>query len=226
MTVNCQNQAMEMLDKQLSRLGNALRLRMEHRLTGVEFGPKAWTLPNARVCVMEPKRSRLVLGWHSAGRWSQGVVNLDEIVLTPNAVSKGVYHAADVLAHELVHLANAVAKRVDTSRQGRYHNDNFRETAEAVGLVVARHRTYGWCDTQLGAELKHLVRKLLQDGVVSAHVFKYQRHSTRVRGSLVKMTASCGVFAYVTHSNAESVTLRCGRCGEILKPASADSRRD
>lgn len=179
-----------------------------------------------RVCVMEAKRSRLLLGWHSAQRWKQGAVNLDEIVLTPSSVSKGVFVAAEVVAHELVHLANAVAGREDTSRQGRYHNDLFRTMAVAMGLVVAKHGIHGWSITRLGAELKEHVRDLLRQGVLDTHVFKYQRKSGGVsKASLVKLTAPCGVFAYVTRSQANKVMLRCGECGEMLLFSPGNARR-
>lgn len=209
---------MKAIEEQLSRLADSLRVKMEHRLQTVDFGAKTWKLPQPRVCVMEAKRSRLILGWHSAQRWKQGAVKLDEIVLTPASVSKGVFCAAGVVAHELVHLANAVAGRNDTSRQGRYHNEFFRTTAEAMGLIVARDGMHGWRDTRLGEELTEHVRDLIRQGVLDTHVFKYQRKTTCVsQASLVKLTAACGVSAYVTRSQADEVMLRCGKCGEILE---------
>src|SRR5438128_8296195 len=134
---------MEAIEEQLARLADSLRVTMERRLQSAELGVKIWKLPQPRVCVMEAKRSKLILGWHSAHRWKQGAVKLDEIVLTPASVSKGVFNAAEVVAHELVHLANAVAGLEDTSRQGRYHNTCFRTTAEAMGLIVAKDTTNG-----------------------------------------------------------------------------------
>jgi hypothetical protein len=191
---------------------------MEQRLQTADFGPKPWKLPPPRVCVMEAKRSQLILGWHSAQRWKQGAVKLDEIGVTPASVSKGVFYAAGVVAHELVHLANAVAGRIDTSRQGRYHNGFFRTTAEAMGLLVAKGGKHGWCDTRLSEDLTEHVRDLIRQGVLDTHVFKYQRKATRdSQASLVKLTAACGVSAYVTRSQADEVMLRCGKCGEILE---------
>jgi hypothetical protein len=207
---------MEAIEEQLARLTDSLRRTMERRLQKGQVGPKAWKLRQPRVCVMEAKRSRLILGWHSAHRWKQGAVKLDEIVLTPASVSKGVFHAAEVVAHELVHLANAVAGLEDTSRQGRYHNDLFRTTAEAMGVIAAKEGIHGWRDTRLGEELKGHVRELIAQGVVDTHVFKYQRKTARVEASLVRLTAACGVFAYVTRSQATEVILRCGKCGGLL----------
>lgn len=210
---------MKAIEEQLARLASELRDTMERLLRQANFGPKNWTLPQPRVCVMEPKRSRLIRGWHSPRRWKQGVVKLDEVVLTPASVSKGVFHAAEVVAHELVHLANAVAGRQDTSRQGRYHNDHFRRAAEAMGLEVAQDEVHGWCRTELGAELSKQIRELIERGVLHPHAFKYQRRlGPLAKASLVKLSAACGVFAYVTRSNAATI-LRCGHCGEILSPS-------
>lgn len=210
---------MNVLEQQLTRLADSLLVVMERRLQRVKFGPKPWALPRPRVCIMEPKRSKRILGWYSANRWQQGAVKLDEIVLTPDSVSQGVYEAASTLSHELVHLANAVAERSDTSRQGRYHNAEFRETAEAMGLVVAQHPDHGWCETELGPELREIVKRMMETGKLSSHPFRYQRRRTTPAGrSLVKVTSPCGVFAYVTRGNADYLMLKCSCCGEFLRP--------
>src|ERR1700730_12322120 len=141
---------MKPIEVQLTPLADHLRERFQRALRAANFGPKQWALPKPRICVMEPKRSRRAEGWHSPKRWHQGFVSLDEIVVTPWAVDKGVLHAASILAHEFAHLANAVAQRNDTSRQGRYHNKTYRETAEALGLTVRRDESFGWCVTELG----------------------------------------------------------------------------
>jgi predicted SprT family Zn-dependent metalloprotease len=198
---------------------------MQHRLQTGDLGTKAWKLPQPRVCVMEAKRSRLIRGWHSAKRWKQGAVELNEIVLTPASVSKGVFNAAEIVAHELVHLANAVAGRQDTSRQGSYHNEFFQETAEAMGLIVANDGIHGWRDTRLDEELNEHVRHLIRQGVLDTHVFKYQRKPGREsKPALVKLACDCGVFAYVTRSHA-AVKLRCENCGQVLRLTKDKPRR-
>jgi hypothetical protein len=150
---------------------------------------------------------------------------LDELVLTPESVSKGVFYAAGVVAHELVHLANAVAGREDTSRDGRYYNRLFQTTAEAMGLIVNNNGVHGWCDTRLREDLTACVRALIGRGDVDTHVFKYQRNLDRTwRASLVKVSCGCGVFAYLTHSRAGRV-LRCGACGGILSPETEAGKR-
>src|SRR5439155_19518612 len=100
---------------------------------------------------------------------------------------------------------------------GSYHNEFFQKPVEAMGLIVASDENHGCRKTRLGEELIEHVRELIRQGVLDIHVLKYQRASSVSKASLVKLTAACGVFAYVTWSKAEEVVLRCGRCGEILK---------
>lgn len=205
------------LEIALNDLACELRAVFEQKLRATEFGPESWTLTQPRICVMEPKRSRSVLGWYAPMRWSQGAVSLNEIVLTPMAVSHGILAAVEVLAHEFVHLANAVAKRQDTSRQGRYHNDLFRQTATAIGLVVTQDPQQGWCLTTLGPELKQWTQEMIRRKGVSPHVFKYQRRlPPRSKPSLVKLVADCGTFAYVPLGQADEIRIRCDRCGSLL----------
>ena len=204
------------LESQLDHLADELRVIVERRLRSADFGHRPWVLPKPRVLVMESSRSANVGGWHSAARWNQGAVKLDEIVLTPTSVSRGVLVAAEVLIHELVHLANSVAGRSDASRQGRYHNFLFRETAMAVGLKVSKDPKgdFGWCVTELGPELADSVRELNRKKVISLHVFKYRRvQATRADKSLVKLVCDCEMFVYVTLARAGATCIRCELCG-------------
>lgn len=117
----------------------------------------------------------------------------------------------------MTHLANAAAKRQDTSRNGRYHNRLFKETAEAMGLRVARDAVFGWNQTVIGPELRGIVKRLMVTEGITAHPFKYRRRAKpTAEPSLVKLTASCGVFAYVTRAMAEVSKLQCGECGQRL----------
>lgn len=211
---------MATLESELQKLAGALHRHVEKRLTAVEFGPKPWRLPTPRILVMEPKRSRAVLGWYAHQRWEQGAVHLNELVLTPQAVRHGVQMAAMVILHEYVHLANAVADRPDTSRQGRYHNELFKETAEAIGLEVKRDDAFGWNSTSLGSELSLKVKKWIAAKRFALHPFKYRRVDTeRKSAALVKMVAKCcDAFVYVTAARAESISVCCGICGDPFLP--------
>ncbi|QDT53863.1 SprT-like family protein [Caulifigura coniformis] len=218
---------MEPLDSALAALARHLKKEFDERLSLTDFGPKHWVVPLPRILVMEPKRSTQTLGWYAPKRWGQGAVKLDELVLTPRAVSHGVLPAASVLAHELVHVANAIAKRADTSRQGRYHNELFRQTAECVGLTFKGDRSagFGWYNTSLGKELEAGIKELIRTKAVDVYPLRFQRRTkTKAKRSLVKLEASCncgdgGEFVYATAVRAPVIQLCCGVCGRRYRVA-------
>ncbi|MCA9094027.1 MAG: hypothetical protein KDA68_11100 [Planctomycetaceae bacterium] len=211
---------MDELELQLTRLTSKLLSHLEKQIEKSVLGSgKRIQLPKPRVCVMEARRASGVLGWHAPSRWKQGAVNLDEIVLTPEAVGQGVYRTSEVVLHELIHLANSALNRRDTSRQGRYHNKRFQEMAIIGGLTVTEDSQFGWCLTELNPKTHRFVGRLIQLNVVSPHVFKYKRRKESSAGnSLVKLQAKCGTFAYVPKGRADDGNLCCHLCGEILRP--------
>jgi hypothetical protein len=75
--------------------------------------------------------------------------SLSEVFITAEGLDRG---AGDVLATLLHEAAHAIAHKrgiKDTSRQGRYHNQRFKEIAEELGLEVCRDRQIGWSLTSL-----------------------------------------------------------------------------
>jgi hypothetical protein len=170
---------------------------------------------------MEPKRAKHILGWYSPDCWINGRFRLHEIVLTPIAVSAGLVKAAGVLAHELVHLVNAVADVKDTSRQNRYHNRQFRDTAVAVGLLVPNSPdpTFGWSETTLGPELKAFVRETAKAEDLTVREFRYTRRvAPKAVPSLVKLACRCGNFVYVTRARVGLIRVWCNACESCMEP--------
>ena len=109
---------MKAIEEQLDRLADSLRIKMENRIQATELGASMRKLPKPRVLVMEAKRSKRILGWYSAERWKQGVVKLDEIVLTPASVSKGVFNA-DFRKAEIINIFSSAMLDFSTFRDGK-----------------------------------------------------------------------------------------------------------
>ena len=59
---------------------------------------------------------------------------------------------AGTMLHEMAHLYNLTHGIKDVSNNGYYHNKKFKETAEAHGLVISHHHTYGWTTTDLSPD--------------------------------------------------------------------------
>jgi hypothetical protein len=59
---------------------------------------------------------------------------LHEFFLASEALAKGAHQVLQTTIHEAAHTLNRVRGVQDTSRQGRWHNAQFRKTAEELGL--------------------------------------------------------------------------------------------
>jgi hypothetical protein len=99
------------------------------------------------------ERGRLVkLGHWWAGRWIADGEPRGEVLLAGEALHLPATDVFEVLLHEAAHGLNAARHIKDTSRGGRYHNRRFQQTADTLGLTVAKLGPYGWADTSLAAD--------------------------------------------------------------------------
>jgi len=86
--------------------------------------------------------------------WSiDGEKGMREINIGAGTLSRPIENVVATLLHEMVHFYNDLNGVKDTSRSGTYHNKNFRDAAQARGLMISHHPTYGWSITQPGDEL-------------------------------------------------------------------------
>jgi hypothetical protein len=91
-------------------------------------------------------------GHHSKCRWvehEQGEA-LTEIMVSGEGLNRGPVAVMATLLHESAHALADARGVQDTSRQGRYHNKQFRSMALEVGIEVERDDTIGWSVTTMG----------------------------------------------------------------------------
>lgn len=62
--------------------------------------------------------------------------DVHEIVMTGESLERGAVPTLGTMLHELAHLYNFENDIQDVSDGGRYHNQRFRKTAEAMGLSI------------------------------------------------------------------------------------------
>lgn len=67
-----------------------------------------------------------------------------EIALSSDKIALPVEELAGELVHEMVHLYCFVNGLKDTSRNGCYHNNRYREVAENYGLICVQDEKRGW----------------------------------------------------------------------------------
>jgi len=133
------------------------------------------------------------------------------------------------LHHECCHLWNIQQGVQDCSRNGQYHNANFRDVAEARGLIVRQSLTNGWSITEPGPEFTELVLKNCRAGCFKLERMKTYRDGTpkvtkpgadgkeittsRTKQSYRKYICSgCGLTARTTRD----AVLKCGTCDQVM----------
>lgn len=91
-----------------------------------------------------------------------------EIVLSGESLERGAVPTLGTLLHELAHAFNYEHEIKDVSDGGRYHNKDFRNTAERMGLSIEKADRIGFSVTTVpaettsvwGAEINDLERSL------------------------------------------------------------------
>jgi hypothetical protein len=71
-------------------------------------------------------------GWEE--RSQEGTTYTHEMFIAGECLAKGARQVVQTMLHEAAHVLAAVRKVQDTSRQGRWHNAEFRRLAEEMGL--------------------------------------------------------------------------------------------
>jgi len=100
--------------------------------------------------------SRSLGHFHEFGITCEGE-NEHEINIAYETFEYGHEAVCNVMLHEMVHLANFQQGIKDCSDR-QYHNKNFKKEAERVGLIVTQRKGLGFATTELGKELKVLLK--------------------------------------------------------------------
>jgi len=82
----------------------------------------------------------------------RGTARRIEISICAEYIDRPISEVAATMLHEMAHLYDLTHSIKDVSDNGYYHNMKFKETAEAHGLHIEQHATYGWTITTLTEE--------------------------------------------------------------------------
>jgi hypothetical protein len=154
-------------------------------------------------------------GWISVNKvWStKDNAWFREINLCAEYLNRPAELVICTLMHEMCHLWNIQHNVQGCSRKGTYHNAHFRDVAEARGLIVKQHHTYGYCITEPSPSFTELVQKNCRAGC-----FKLERAKTYRDGTpKVTKTGEGGKETTISRTKQAYRKYVCPTCGLIAR---------
>lgn len=151
------------------------------------------------------------LGHFAANVWTRGEDSIHELFIGAEGLKRGAAGVMGTLLHEAAHAAAEARGIKDTSRQGRYHNGNFKSIAESFGLSLEHSETLGWSTTTLPDETAALYDSILLDLDLSITAYRASSFDFTATGGTSSGTASAPTTARKSSNNGVSAHCACGR---------------
>lgn len=197
--------------------------------TGTQFGAYCGTydhfnglLYGGRLprCMLNfSRKSRRVLGFFAPERWEHRGERTHEISLNPDLLYRPIIDVMSTLVHEMAHLWQ---QEFGTPSRGGYHNEEWAQHMESIGLMPSHTGKPGGRRT--GQQMTHYVIEggafqrafermpdacLLpwQSGYISVY-------SNSVRGKVTYLCPGCGLRVW----GKPHISISCGCCQLFLLP--------
>lgn len=143
--------------------------------------------------------------------WISKLGATHEINIGAGTLARPIEEVAATLLHEMVHYYNYEQKIQDCSRNGTYHNRRFRDAAEARGLIVQHHETYGWAITSPSDELLEFI---MDNGLTDILINRNDGLSFRVTGTGTHSGTQGGIS---TRKPSSTRKYQCPCCGMSVR---------
>lgn len=142
-----------------------------------------------------------------------GKENRHEINIGAGTLDRDIEYTVATLLHEMCHMYNdTVLKVQDCSRGGTYHNKQFKQTAESVGLIVTKSDAYGYAHT---APSDELIEWILN---VNIQEIRINRNEGGIRIPGSNTGNSAGKPLKTGNSeNTHSIKYTCPTCGNSVR---------
>lgn len=159
------------------------------------------------------------LGHFAANVWTNGETDVHELFVGAEGLQRGAASLMATLLHEAAHAAAENRGVKDTSRQGRYHNSNFKSIAEELGIEVSHDDSLGWSHTELpDSTAKEYQAEILDlDASITAYRHGFEMFMNLPTGT----TGTAGVekmpkVSNGRKSNNNGVSAKCA-CGRRIR---------
>ena len=182
------------------------------------------TLPKTIINIATNGRKKGVLGWFTTRKvWhTKDGKSYYEITICAEFLDRSIEEICSTLLHEMVHLYCAENEIKEVSRNGVYHNKNFKKIAEQKGLVIGFDKKIGNSPSTLNNTARRLSVSTCRSSVFSLSrneniVVQGENDGNAVAGNTNKKSStrkyictSCSAKIRAT----KEVNVVCGDCNE------------
>lgn len=117
--------------------------------------------------------SMLTLGHFATSQWQHGDNRLAEVMVSGEGLTRTPAEVLTTLLHEAAHGIAHTRCIKDTSRQGRWHNQQFAKLADEVGLDVTKDRRIGWSPSTLRDTTADAYRTVLKHLAAAMSAYRH-----------------------------------------------------
>jgi curved DNA-binding protein CbpA len=156
------------------------------------------------------------LGSHAPGRWNVAGEQRPEIMISGEGLRRTPGEVLATLLHEAAHALACERGIKDTSRQGRYHNKQFKACAEELGLRIEHDDRTGWSASTITGTTQ---TAYLPQYDALAEAMTMWRHgetttgpATRRNTNLIAAICPCGRSIRVAASTLAEAPIICQAC--------------
>ncbi|MFJ4649781.1 hypothetical protein ACIP5Y_00760 [Nocardia sp. NPDC088792] len=164
--------------------------------------------------------SDLTLGHFAPNRWVRGEYELHELFVGGEGLQRGVVDVLGTLLHEAAHGIAAVRGIKDTSRQGRWHNEQYRALGEELGLTLEHHTKIGWSITSVPDRTRAIYHDELDELAFALVAYRRRepnrRDGRKSNNNGLTAECECGRKIRVSRSVYCAGPIECGICGSAF----------
>jgi hypothetical protein len=175
----------------------------------------------------EGRQGQARWGHWAALRWlprAEGQDPVGEVLIAGERLEFGAEGVMETLLHESAHALATVREIKDTSRNGRYHNGEYKSLAEEVGLDVEKGK-HGWNQTVLPAATQEQYKTTvaaLDKALAGYRVAPAKEEKEKKKKSRATLTCACERRIQVVFSVAVMGPINCGLCDKPFDDLAGD----
>jgi DnaJ domain len=166
-------------------------------------------------------------GHFASGRWHVGIDQRAEVMISGEALRLTPSEVLAVILHEAAHALAHARGIKDTSRQSRYHNKQFKNCAEELGLAIEHDDKNGWAASKITHHAEHAYTDQLDALAEAMTLWRASETSsptTRRNTNLIAAACPCGRSIRVAASTLAEAPITCQACdGDFHAKTPADA---